>query len=80
MATIAENRARLEWVIDYLESGSSGKFLDAKSIEEIVKIFGLTAGFKCGCPGTLSEGLRDTPFSSLLKILLAADSQALVVA
>jgi len=63
-------RERIQTIIDTLEAGSAGKHIDDTSIEQLARVFGAECGFECGCPGTFQEGMRDTPFSTLLKVIL----------
>lgn len=69
MALSILEQEKLAWIINYLDQGPASKFLDQRTADEIARIFGNTCGFKCGCPGTLQEGLRDAPLSTLLKIV-----------
>ena len=62
--------ARVQLLIDYLERGSAGKTLDDTTANALANIFGSSCGFKCGCPGTFLEGLRDSPYSTLLRALI----------
>lgn len=71
MALTVAQRAIIADVINRLEQGSSGKFLDSTSIERLALVFAETPPYVCGCPGTFQEGMRDTPFSTLLTVLLA---------
>lgn len=80
MASVETNRARIQQIIDTLEAGSAGKWLDDTSIEQLARIFGNECGFKCGCPGTFQEGMRDTPYSTLLRVLLCPASTAIALA
>lgn len=80
MATIETNRARIQTIIDTLEAGSAGKWIDDTSIEKLARIFGNTCGFKCGCPGTFQEGMRGTPYSTLLRVLLCPASAEIALA
>jgi hypothetical protein len=66
----ASDSARIQWVIDNLITGSAGKFIDSTSIEQLALVFGQECGFRCGCPGTFQEGMRDTPFATLLTAML----------
>ena len=70
MATSAENRAKIVALIEYLEKGGAGKFIDERTIHALSRIFGDSCGFTCGCPGTFQEGMRDAPFSTLLRVLI----------
>lgn len=71
MTLTAAQRAIIADVINRLQQGSSGKFLDSTSIEQLARIFAETPPYACGCPGTFQESMRDTPFSTLLTVLLA---------
>jgi len=74
MATAAQNRAKIAWVIQYLQRGSSGKFLDATSIEQLTKVFGNTCDFRCGCPGSFALGMQERPFETLLEAILCPET------
>jgi hypothetical protein len=74
MTLTTEQRADLEWLVDYLEKGSAGKTLDSRGAEILIRIFGESCGFTCGCPGTFHEGLRDAPYATLLKVILCVDA------
>jgi hypothetical protein len=71
----AAQRARIEWVIRYLEVGGSGEgHLDQTASDELAIVFKRGCGFVCGCPGSFQDGLRDNPVSTLLRVILCADS------
>jgi len=80
MATPAENRASILFLIEYLEKGSAGKFIDERSITALARIFGDVCGFKCGCPGTFQEGMRDAPFATLLRVITCPDVAPIALA
>lgn len=80
MATPAENRAVILSLIEYLEKGSAGKFIDERTITSLARIFGETCGFRCGCPGTFQEGMRDAPFATLLRVLTCPDVSGIALA
>lgn len=67
-------RARIEATIFRVQSGSAGKYIDEVTAEELARVFCGSCGFEGGCPGTLLEGLRDTPFSTLLRLILCVNS------
>ena len=71
MTLTAAQRERIQYLIEYMNKGSSGKFLDAFTVEQLALIFATTPPYSCGCPGTFQEGLRDSPFATLLTVLLA---------
>lgn len=71
--TLAEI-ARIEALIEYIQFGSAGKYIDERTAEDLARIFNGACGFLCGCPGQLVEGLRDSPFSTLLTLILCVDS------
>lgn len=73
-----EQRARLEWVVDYWTKSGGGKWVDEKGANEIARVFNGACGFKCGCPGGIIEGLRDRPSLTLLSLLLCGQ-EGLVV-
>jgi hypothetical protein len=62
--------AQIQSLINYLDTGSAGKTIDDTTANALANIFGSSCGFKCGCPGTFLEGLRDSPVSTLLKLLV----------
>lgn len=72
----AADRARIVELIRRLKVGSAGKFIDSTSIEQLNRIFGNTCGWKCGCPGTFIEGMRDEPFATLLTAMICPDDIA----
>lgn len=80
MALTVLQSARVNWVIGYLEAGSAGRPLDGKAAEELQRVFGNQCGFTCGCPGSFMDGLRESPFSTLLTALLCVSGDALSVA
>lgn len=69
-------RARVQWVHDYLENtnGPSGSHFDQKASDELASVFRDACGFVCGCPGSFQDGLRDSPISTLLKVILCVDT------
>jgi hypothetical protein len=74
MATSADQIRNL---ITYLENGSAGRAsIDESVASTLANIFGQSCGFRCGCPGTLVEGLRDSPISTLLRLLICPDATA----
>lgn len=70
----AAQRARIEATIVRVQAGSAGKYIDEVTSEELARVFCGFCGFQGGCPGTLLEGLRDTPFSTLLRLILCVSS------
>lgn len=66
--------ARITALIEYVQFGSAGKYIDERTAEDLARIFNGACGFLCGCPGRLVEGLRDSPFSTLLTLILCVDS------
>jgi hypothetical protein len=62
--------AKIQSLITYLERGAAGKTIDDTTANALARIFGNSCGFKCGCPGTFLEGLRDAPYATLLKVLI----------
>lgn len=70
----AAQRARIEATIVRVEAGSAGKYIDEVTSEELARVFCGFCGFQGGCPGTLLEGLRDTPFSTLLRLILCVNT------
>lgn len=74
MAITAEDRAKIQCVITYLDKGGSGKFLDATAIERLNRVFKDSCGFGCRtCYGTFFEGMRDKPWVTLLRTMLCPD-------
>lgn len=67
-------RTRIEATIVRLQAGSAGKYIDEVTAEELARVFCGLCGFVGGCPGTFSEGLRDTPFSTLLRVILCVNT------
>ena len=59
-------------LIKYLKRGAAGKTIDDTTATALANIFGGQCSFKCGCPGTFLEGLRDAPYATLLDALLCA--------
>lgn len=81
--TVSE-RAKITTLIRTLKVSSSGKFLDATSVERLTRIFRNKSTFICGCgssesgsPATFQVGMREQPFVTLLTALLAADAGTL---
>jgi hypothetical protein len=73
----AADQAIIQWVIDYMERGSSGgAHLDQKASDELARVFRDGCGFVCGCPGTFQTGLLNSPFTTLLRAILCADAGA----
>lgn len=72
MTLTASDRANILQIIERVHEGSAGKYVDDTSAEVLARIFGDSCGFKCGCPGTLQEALRDEPVVALLQLLLCA--------
>lgn len=70
----AAQRLRIEETIIRVQAGSAGKYIDEVTAEELARVFCGFCGFQGGCPGTLQEGLRDTPFSTLLRLMLCVNS------
>lgn len=70
--TVAQT-ARIQAVIDYLVAGSAGRHIDDRSVEELARIFCGACDFLPGCPGTFQEGMRDAPFSTLLRAILCVN-------
>lgn len=68
----AADTAKIKSVINYLEQGSAGKTIDDTTANALAGIFGSSCGFKCGCPGTFLEGLRDAPYATLLRALICS--------
>lgn len=73
MTLTSAQRVRITQLIDYLEKGSANDY-DGRAAEDLVRIFGSSCGFRCGCPGTLHETLRDAPYVALLQILLCVEN------
>jgi hypothetical protein len=76
MILTAEQRARIAWVITYLNKGSAGN-LDQKAIQELIRVFGCGQcaefGFPTrGCMSSLEIGFRDSPTETLLRLLLCS--------
>lgn len=69
----AAQRTRIQATITRLQAGSAGKYIDEVTAEELARVFCGTCDFEGGCPGELQENLRDTPFSTLLRVLLCVD-------
>lgn len=68
--TSADQLAAINRVIQYLEIGSAGRAsIDEITAATLANIFGQSCGFRCGCPGTLTEGLRDNPVATLLRLV-----------
>lgn len=75
----AAQTARIEALIQYVQFGSAGKYIDERTAEDLAIIFNGACGFECrGCPGEFVEGLRDSPFSTLLTLILCADAGPVV--
>lgn len=69
-------RARVQWVHDYLDNTngpSNGAHFDQKASDELASVFRDACGFTCGCPGSFQDGLRDSPISTLLEVILCVD-------
>src|ERR1035437_8311369 len=62
--------AKIQSLITYLERGAAGKTIDDTTANALARIFGSSCGFKCGCPGTFLEWLRDAPYATLLRALI----------
>lgn len=79
MTLTIEQRARLQWIVDYLSvSGGGYGRINQKIADELTRVFGSECGFRCGCPGTFQEGLRDAPVLTLLRTLLC-NGEGLVI-
>lgn len=76
----AANRAKIVQLIKRLRAGSAGKFIDSTAVETLARIFGHSCGFRCGCPGTFQEGMRDEPFATLLTVMICPDVVAVALA
>lgn len=70
----ATQRARIEASILRIQFGSAGSYIDEVTAEELARNFCGFCGFAGGCPGELTEGLRDSPFSTMLKVILCVDA------
>lgn len=72
-------RSRLQWVHDYLTNtnGPAGHF-DQKASDELAVVFRDMCGFVCGCPGSFQDGLRDSPISTMLRVILCVDAGGVV--
>lgn len=70
-----DQRSIVQWVHDYLENtnGPAGHF-DQKASDELARVFRDACGFVCGCPGTFQTALRDSPITTLLRVILCADA------
>lgn len=66
----ASQRATIQWVIDYMETGGAGSYIDQKVSDELARVFRNICGFTCGCPGSFQEGLAECAGCTLLKVLL----------
>jgi len=73
MTLTAEQRAKIQWVIDYMEKGSVGDHIDQTAADQLASIFRTECGFVCGCPGSFLENLHEAPFPTLLKVILCVD-------
>jgi hypothetical protein len=81
MATPAQNRQSILDLIKYLEVGSAGRAsIDDRVAVTLANIYGSSCGFKCGCPGSLIDGLRESPISTLLRLLTCTDAIAVAAA
>lgn len=67
-------RARIAASITRIQFGSAGSYIDEVTAEELARNFCGFCGFAGGCPGELTEGLRDSPFSTMLKVILCVDA------
>lgn len=70
-------RARVQWVHDYLDNTngpSNGAHFDQKASDELASVFRNACGWVCGCPGSFQDGLRDSPISTLLRVILCVDT------
>jgi Ice-binding-like len=70
LALSTSQTATIQSLVKYLKSGSAGKTIDDTTANALANIFGSSCGFKCGCPGTFLEGLRDAPYATLLQLLV----------
>lgn len=75
----ASQRARIEASVTRLQEGSAGGYMDETTAEELARVFCGFCDFAGGCPGELLEGLRDAPFSTLLRVILCVDLSLTVV-
>lgn len=73
MTLTSAQRALITQLIEYLEAGSANSF-DSTVAEALARIFGNDCGFRCGCPGTFLETMRDAPYVGLLQVLLCVDN------
>ncbi|WP_218831087.1 hypothetical protein, partial [Klebsiella pneumoniae] len=73
----ASDTAILQWVVDYLRIGGAGSgHIDQKVSDELARVFRSSCSFRCGCPGSFQDGLRDSPVSTLLRAFICvADVQ-----
>jgi len=72
----ASQRAIVQWVIDYMETGGAGDgHIDQTASDQLARVFRNMCGFTCGCPGSFQEGLDDTPYTTLLRVLLCLSEQ-----
>jgi len=78
----ASERARLREVIHRLRSGSAGSpaAIDQFTSDELSKIYKSLCGFRCGCPGTFADGLKDQPIVTLLSLLLCPEAGVIALA
>lgn len=75
----ADQRARVEATVARLQAGSAGAYIDEVTSEELARAFCGFCGFAGGCPGQLLEGLRDSPFSTLLRLIVCVDLSFTVI-
>jgi hypothetical protein len=73
MTLTAEQRTKIQWVIDYMEKGGAPGHIDQTVSDQLASIFKTECGFVCGCPGSFAEGLHDTPITTLLRVILCVD-------
>jgi hypothetical protein len=72
-------RSRIQWVHDYLNNTNGPATIthfDQKASDELAVVFREVCGFRCGCPGSFQDGLRDSPISTLLRVILCVDEAA----
>lgn len=75
----AAQRSRLEWVHEYLtNTNGPAEFYDQKASDELAVVFRDMCGFVCGCPGSFQDGLRDSPISTMLRVILCVDAGGVV--
>lgn len=77
MTLTQAQRAKIAYLVDYLEKGSAGN-ADAFVAEQLNSIFSGNCGLQCGCWGDFLTEWNNSPVTLLLKVMLCGD-EGLVV-